>query len=78
MSAAVLAAIAAIYFLFFWCSRRKIELTASLIEQSVVVVGTHPGVFPAAVFLMLIGGRNHATLYSGGVPCSAACHYPAA
>lgn len=42
-----------VYFAILWCMRNKIELTAKLIEQSIVVVAAHPQVYAATALLLL-------------------------
>lgn len=44
----------ALYFLWLCCARSRIELTASLLEQSVVVVSTHPALFVASGAILLV------------------------
>lgn len=43
-----------LYFLFLFCMRQRIELTAVLIEQSVNVVSTHPAIFVASAGLLVV------------------------
>ena len=45
----------AMYFLMLFCARKKINLTASLIEQAATVVQVHPQVFLSSVLLMTLG-----------------------
>jgi len=43
-----------VYFLWLFCARRRIELTAKLLEQSILVVSTHPGLFLVSAVLLLV------------------------
>ena len=45
----------AMYFLMLFCARKKINLTATLIEQAATVVQVHPQVFLSSVLLMILG-----------------------
>jgi len=49
----ILCALGGLYFLFLFCLRRRIKLTAHLIEQSINVVEKHPGVFAASAALFV-------------------------
>ena len=48
------AAIGALYCLWICCARRRIALTAKLVEQSVKVVATHPGLFAVSGVLFIV------------------------
>lgn len=50
----LLCGLGALYFLWLCCARRRIALTAKLLEQAVVVVSTHPGLFLASGLLLLV------------------------
>jgi len=43
-----------LYVSYLWCARSKIELTATLIEQSIVVLRTHPALFLVAAVLLVL------------------------
>jgi hypothetical protein len=45
----------AMYILMLFCARKKINLTATLIEQAATVVQVHPQVFLSSVLLMILG-----------------------
>ena len=45
----------AMYMLMLFCARKKINLTATLIEQAATVVQVHPQVFLSSVLLMTLG-----------------------
>ena len=49
-----MALIGALYILWLCCARRRIALTAKLVEQSVVVVSTHPGLFAVSGVLFVV------------------------
>jgi len=61
----ILMAFLAVYCLLIFCWRNKINLTACLIEQSVAVVQTHPQIFFAAAFLMVLGAVVYAACITG-------------
>jgi len=50
----ILCALGLLYFVFLFCLRRRIALTAHLIEQSVNVVVAHPGLFLASAGLFVV------------------------
>ena len=52
----LLVGLGALYFAWLFCARSRIRMTAALIEQAVVVVSTHPGVFLASggIFLLMV------------------------
>lgn len=50
----VLCLLGVLYFLWLFCARSRIALTAKLLEQSVEVVSTHPGLFLASFATLLV------------------------
>jgi len=52
----VLCVLGGLYFLWLFCARRRIAQTAMLLEQSVVVVSTHPGLFLLSAVVLLVKG----------------------
>ena len=50
----LLTAVGLLYWSFLWCWRSRIQLTAKLIEQAVVVSAAKPGIFGASAFLLVI------------------------
>ena len=54
LPALIMALIGALYILWLCCARRRIALTAKLVEQSVVVVSTHPGLFAVSGVLFVV------------------------
>jgi len=52
----ILCALGGLYFLWLFCARRRIAQTAMLLEQSVVVVSTHPGLFLVSALVLLAKG----------------------
>lgn len=49
----LISAMGLVYWAFMFCIRRKIELTAKLIEQSIIVSADHPGVYLASFFILI-------------------------
>jgi len=47
-------ALGALYFAWLFCARSRIEMTAALIEQAVVVVSTHPAIFLASAVILIV------------------------
>ena len=60
-------ALAAIYFLVLMCIKHKIELTATLLEQAVKVLGTHPAVFLASAVYLLIAAAVYVFIVGAAV-----------
>jgi len=50
----LLVAAGLVYFLWLCCARNRIRMTAALLEQAVAVVASHPGLFLATAFLLVL------------------------